>query len=201
MTLFVSANNNSNSYLVPEGSHIGIINAIVDEGTHYSDLYKKNSHYVRIRFELPEERIEIKKDGKTISEPRFISRRYTFTLHEKSSLKKDIEGAMGRGLAPDELERFNLSQVLGMNCQVTVKHTQNTSGETKARVAGLSALHKSMDEVKPEMEPIIYRINNTKDIPESIPDWQQNVIKSSDEWRYGYYGAAASTELPSDLPK
>ena len=112
MSLIVTANSNSNFSLIPEGSHIGVINAVVDEGTHYSDLYKKNSHYVRIRFELPEERIDLIKDGKTISEPRFISRRYTISLHEKASLRKDLEGAMGRALSPDELVRFHLEKLI-----------------------------------------------------------------------------------------
>ena len=59
-------------------------------------------------------------DGK----PFLISRRYSLSLHEKSSLRRDLESWRGRAFTQEELRGFDLEVLIGVGCLVSVVHEQ-----------------------------------------------------------------------------
>ena len=82
----------------PAGTHVAICYRVIDLGTQES-VYngeKKSARKVLISWELPNEE---KADGK----PFVISATYTWSMHEKSTLRKTLEA--WRGAAPPSPKR------------------------------------------------------------------------------------------------
>ena len=89
-------------------------------------------------------------DGKTrIYE---VSQIYTASLHEKAKLRQHLESWRGRKFSEEELNSFELENLLGANCQLQVIHNIKDNGDTYANVQAVVPRHKSMDklDVSPE---------------------------------------------------
>jgi hypothetical protein len=69
-----------------------------------------------------------------------IAPKYTLSLHEKSSLRRDLESWRGRAFTDEECEGFDLETVIGVNCQIQVIHKKGSQGGTFANVAGIMPL-------------------------------------------------------------
>jgi hypothetical protein len=83
------------------GPNPGILYQMVDLGTHYNQTFDKRSRLLKLVFEFPLLKQLFKVDD-TVPRPTVVSQEYTFMLGENSNLKKVIDGAEGRVLAPHE---------------------------------------------------------------------------------------------------
>ena len=82
---------------VAAGTHIAICDMVVYLGVQPgSGMYPKPKPQVFIRFELPNERIDFEKDVKKMNGPAVIGKRYTASMNEKATLRKDLEGWRGK---------------------------------------------------------------------------------------------------------
>ena len=167
---------------VEQGLHHAICYATYDLGTHFDDKWNKSAHKIVIIFELPEERIDIEKNGESLNLPRAISKKYTLSLHEKSKLRKDLESWRGRVFTQEELEGFDVSKLLGVNCMVQVLHS-TVDGKTYANITAITSLPKGFEKRNAE-NPLAYFSleEDGKELPDSMPEWIQKIIKESDEW-------------------
>jgi len=77
--------------IAPAGNHIAICYSLVELGHQYSAKYDKWQPKVQIAWELPTEPMA---DGR----PFVVSQRYTASLGELASLRRDLEGWRGRPL-------------------------------------------------------------------------------------------------------
>jgi hypothetical protein len=75
--------------------------------------------------------------------PYLLRRRYTKTLHEKSSLRKDLESWRGRPFTNEELQGFDLENLLSIGCLVSVIH-QTRDGSTYSNVTSVCRLPRNM---------------------------------------------------------
>ena len=75
-------------------------------------------------------------------QPFVISKKYTASLHEKASLRHDLESWRGRHFTPEELKGFDLENVLGANCQIQIVHTKKPDGRTFANVLSIVPIAK-----------------------------------------------------------
>ena len=66
----------------------------------------KKQHKIRIVWQVE----EVRADNK----PHQASKRYTLSLHEKAALRKDLESWRGRPFTAQELEGFDVEQVIGI---------------------------------------------------------------------------------------
>ena len=107
----------------PEGLHHGIAIGIYDLGHQFSEKWGKSSHKCLIMWELPKVRIDIEKDGEKLNLPRAISKQFTVSLHEKSSLRKTLQSWRGKAFTAAELKGFDILNILGANATVQVIHT------------------------------------------------------------------------------
>lgn len=167
---------------VNEGLHQAVAYSLYDLGTHFSEKFNKHAHQVLIIWELPEERIDIEKDGITQNLPRAVSKKYTLSLSEKANLRKDLQTWRGRAFTADELKGFDTRNLLGKSCQIQVIH--NTKGEkTYANITGIMPMPKGSKPLLPENPVRFYSIvDHGENIPEGTPDWISDIIKDSDEW-------------------
>ena len=182
--------------ILPEGVKLAVCIGLYDLGTQYQKKWDKEIHKVLIVWELPEERIEIEKDGEAKDLPRAISKRYTLSLHEKAQLRKDLEAWRGKKFTADELEGFDLQNILGKSCQIQVIHNE-VDNKTYANIAAIMALPKSVQPLQPENKPKMFSWEDDSDIPDGTPPWIVDIIKESKEYKT-VHGEPIPTE-DSDL--
>jgi hypothetical protein len=165
---------------VSEGVHVAICYSVVDLGMQYSEMYGKASRKILITHEIPEETITI--EGKEM--PRAISKEYTLSLSEKSTLRKDLEAWRGRTFTEAELEGFDLANIIGKGCQIQVIHKES-GGKTYANIASIMGLPKGMKVGETVNEHIYFDLENPESLSllGKIPQWVQDKIKKSETYQ------------------
>ena len=123
----------------PEGVHDAVCCDVADLGMVETTWQgeTKNQHKVRIVWQLATKM----EDGRPFS----IGRRYGLTLHEKSSLFKDLKTWFGKA-PPDN---FDLEKLIGQNCQIVVTHNER-DGTTYANVQSVLKAGKTKLKVDPD---------------------------------------------------
>lgn len=163
---------------IEEGNHHGICVAVIDLGTQYNELYGKEQPKVLFTWELPDFPL-VDESGNPAPQKGFrvISKEYTVSLSEKAHLYEDLVSWRGRAFTQEELEGFELKNVIGANALVNVIH--NTKGY--AQVAAVAKLPKGMAPKKGTYQ-LIYDMDEGMTIPEGVPDWIATKIKKSQEY-------------------
>ncbi len=163
---------------IEDGNHHGICVAVIDLGTQYNETFNKEQPKVMITWELPE--FPISENGEPDPQKgfRLISKEYTSSLNEKANLYTDLVSWRGRDFTQEELEGFNIKNVLGANCLVNV--VKNKKGYSQ--VAAVAKLPKGMESKKGTYQLIYDMDEGIDNIPEGVPDWIVDKIKKSREW-------------------
>ena len=134
----IIAKSSGTSYApAPQGTHAAVCVDVVDLGMLKVSFAGKEKiqHKIRIVWQID----ELRDDGK----PHQVSRRYTNSLHEKASLRKDLESWRGKAFTPTELEGFDLENLLSVGCFINVMHAP-AEGQTYANVGAVMKLPKGM---------------------------------------------------------
>ena len=150
----IATDNATNIDPVPEGVHIAVNYAVCDLGTQESKFGPARK--VLLIWELPEQRIQMERDGKQIDMPRAISARFTLSLNEKASLRRCLESWRGRSFTAQELKGFDLAAVLGKPLQIQVMKAVSKEGREYSKPAAYMALPKGMQTPEPENETILF---------------------------------------------
>lgn len=124
----------------PEGVHDAVCCDVADLGIVETTWQgeTKSQHKVRIVWQLGTKM----EDGRPYS----IGRRYGLTLHEKSSLFKDLKTWFGKP-PPDN---FDLEKLIGQNCQIVVVHNEREPGQVYANVQSVLKAGKTKLKVDPD---------------------------------------------------
>ena len=190
MGFVASDSGGGNFKRVPAGAYIGRCFSLVDLGTQLTtgQYGEKLQHKIRIAWELFGEDengqpLTIDVDGKEM--PMTISKGYTVSLHEKSSLRKDLAAWRGRDFTDEEAKAFDVSKLLGAYCMVNVT-TSETNGKTYSNVAGLTPLPGALKNAKPAA--VHANLVFDLDAPDmavfnSFHEKLQGAIKKSPEWQ------------------
>ena len=161
--------------LIDPGLYRAICTTIVDLGTHYSEKYDKDSHWVRVIWELPDE-IHTYKDSETGVEeerPGRISKKYySISLHPKATLAQDLEGWRAKPFTKEERDGFDLANILGKNCMLNIIHDSIPGGDTFAKVAGITPIMKGMKPAVSKEQPIILMVEDED------PAWMNEFMKA-----------------------
>lgn len=163
---------------IPEGTHAAICNMVVDMGMQETTYLGAASvkHQCYIRWELPHERMQWKDpDGVDREGPMVIGKTYTVSLNEKANLRKDLEAWRGKRFTEEELNGFDLFQLLGVGCQVTVTHREK-DGKTYSNVNGVAGWPKGMPRpTATECDLLKYSDEEKADF-EKLPEWMREKI-------------------------
>jgi hypothetical protein len=201
MGLIAKARGGDNIPPMDEGVYIGVCYGVVDLGTQYSEHFRKSARKVQILWEIPDERIDVERDGKTVNLPRGISKRYTLGLGKKANLRADLQAWRGKVFTDEELEGFDLDKILGRACQIQVTHSEPTKdGKIFANVGSIMALPKGMKAPDKTENPIINFVIEEGEvpvIPTSMPQWLGEIIMKSEEFTgQRHAGGGAGQERP-----
>lgn len=181
MAIMAKENGGKDFKKVPPGAHFAICNMVVDCGLQ-EGFGGKPQHKVYLRWEVPDERVSYEKDGKTIEGPCSIGSMYTLSLSEKANLRKTLENWRGKPFTPQELQGFDITNVLGKCCQIMVTH--NTEGtKTYANVNGVMGISKDQKDraakAVAENLPVAYSIDEHDQRSfEALPNWLREKIEN-----------------------
>lgn len=163
---------------VEEGLHHAICYGVIDIGTQFNSKFGKWVHQCYITFELPEQRIKI--DGRDM--PRAISKKFTVSLHEKAELRKYLQTWRGKAFSQEELQGFDIKNLIGVNCFIQIIHSQKND-KTFANIAGIIPLPKGTVKRELENERVYFSFEDGMvNIPANTPGWIADQIKSAKEW-------------------
>lgn len=173
---------------IPAGLHHAVCYAIIDIGTQPAYGNFPSRRKAVFIWEIPGERIDLVRDGHKVSLPRAISEKFTISLASKGNLRPMLESWRGRVFTAEELEGFDIANVLGANCFLNVVHAKGKgekANKTYANVASVNPLSKGMPKLKAENPLLCFSMDDFKGavvIPPEVPEWIEGLIKQSEEY-------------------
>jgi hypothetical protein len=192
--------------LVPHGTHLGILYQIRNLGTRLQEYLGKPKEYkdtlVTFTFEFPHVRsqFDVKNDDgstESVDKPLVLSREFVLSMGAKSNLRPFVEGILGVKLTDEEAYAFNLEDLLGKACLVSVIHRESkTTGKTYANIAGTTPLMKGMEVPERYNSMNVFDINTaTEEEIATLPEFIQEKVKVSDEYKKRF-GGEEEVETP-----
>lgn len=170
----------------PAGTHVAICVRLTDLGTQHSEYngQAQVKNQILITWELPNEKMD---DG----QPFLCSHFYTNSLHEKATLRDHLESWRGRAFTDPEAEKFDLMNLLGKSCMVSIIH--NDKG--KAKISAVMAIPKGTSVPQPHNKLASFWLDEfSQDAYDEVSDGIKKIIEKSDEWSELRNGGASSHE-------
>ena len=199
MSLTVNANGGTNLPPVAEGTHLAVCNMLVDLGLQTSEVYKNTSRKVLIGWEIPGETIKTE-DGE---HPRTLSKRYTASLNESANLRQDLAAWRGRDFTSEELDAFDLRNIIGKSCLLNVIHKES-NGKTYANISSIMALPKGMEKGVLSGKPTVFDLDSDPlSAVEELPKWIADIVIKSQTYQEKLVAPAVleeSQETDGELP-
>jgi hypothetical protein len=137
MAIIATAGDSKTYTPAPEGMHQAVCVDVVDKGmleVTYAGK-TKTQHKIVVAWQLAEPR----EDGKRF----VVFKRYTLSLNEKATLRKDLESWRGKKFTRDEEMGFDVEKLVGVNALLNVQHNV-TGDKTYANVVAVTPLVKGM---------------------------------------------------------
>jgi hypothetical protein len=187
MAIIAKAGGGSNlpKKVVPAGSHVARCYSMIQVGTIESEFQgeKKVMHKVIIDFELPLE-TAVFREGEA-EKPFVISKEYTLSFHEKSTLRAHLQSWRGKAFTDAEAANFDITKLVGATCMLNIIHKASMDGtKTYANIASISPIPKGLacpDQVNPTR--ILSYDNWNQEVFMSLPEWLADKISSTPEYK------------------
>jgi hypothetical protein len=173
---FIVKHERTNFTPASEGLHQAVCVDVIDLGiqkTQYGD-----KHQCRISWQVEETNPDT---GKR----QVASKLYTVSLHEKASLRKDLETWRGRKFTEEELTGFDLDKLLGVNCQIQIVHNIADDGRVFGNIQAIVPIGRGMTALRGE------DYVRMKDRPTAATTGPRPVAAAT-----GTNGAAAEDDVP-----
>jgi hypothetical protein len=172
------------------GTEIGICVGVYDMGTTLvSDMYQnragdKRQHKITIQWELPGQVItyEDKETEKEVERPATIMAWYTLSLDKKSNLRRDLEAWRGRTFTPEELQGFDLKNLLGKACMIGIIN-ETKGDDVKSKVSTVTKLLNGVDAPEQVKESVYFSFGDDNWDITLMSEGMQNIAKKSDEYK------------------
>lgn len=184
--IYATNSGNGTSFTpVDAGSHVARCYSMIHIG-HVTENYmgeEKVMNKVRLTWELPNERKEFKPgEGE---KPFSVSKEYTLSMHEKATLRKDLEGWRGKSFTDLEAKKFDITNLLGKPCLISVIHKTSKEGRLYAQISSISKMGKGMtcpDQFNDTFE-LNYEDKWDPEVFETLPDYLKAKMKGSQEYQ------------------
>jgi hypothetical protein len=144
----------------PEGLHQAVCVDVVDLGMQDTQWGPKQK--CRIYWQIEEIDTET---GKRFP----VAKQYTVSLHEKATLRKDLQTWRGRKFTEQELEGFDLENLIGVNCQVQVVHNLADDGRVFANVQAVVPIGKNMTKIRASEDFVRKKDRPAQEEPKKAP--------------------------------
>lgn len=188
----------------PSGTFPAVCTRFIDIGTQQTTYQGQTKHQRKIvlTWELMDNDNKME-DGR----PFTISSRYTWSMHEKSTLRKLLENWRGKKFQESDFGEggFDIKNIVGKPCFVTVVH--NDKGDkTYANVGGVVSIPKNYEVGKPANDLVYFALTPDRFDPNVLAKLSENLqhtIKTSPEYSEltGKRERGMDNEAPDDLPE
>lgn len=171
---------------VPEGSHMAVCFRVIDLGTQRWEYQGEPQigRKVLIAWELHGEA----DDGTALTTddglPLSTSKKYTLSLGKKANLRADLESWRGKAFTEQEMSGFDVQQLLGAPCMITIKHEKKAE-KTYANVASVTRFPAALKNSRPTARNQLQAFNVSEPdmaVFEVLPDWIKEQISQCVEW-------------------
>lgn len=139
---------------------------------------------VRIGWELPTE-LRLFNEEKGM-QPIVIDKEYTLSMHEKSSLRKDLKSWRGKDFTEEEARSFDITKLIGAQCMLNIilKPSKKDPSVVYNDIAGITPMPKGF-ECPPAVNPkqLLEFDNFNQELFDYLPDFIKDKIKSSEEYK------------------
>lgn len=179
MSMIASDNQGSSIPKLEGGVYTAISSAIVDLGLQKNEKFDKTQRKFMMIWTILNETIEV--NGEQL--PRQLSKEYSFSLHEKSTLRKDLQAWRGKAFTEEELRGFNILNVLNVPCQLQIL-LEEKNGKQYNNIASIMALPKGSQVEK--LDNTYYFDIETIDSWtnwKKIPQWIRDRIKKAENYK------------------
>ena len=136
MSLIATSSGSTEFKIPPAGNHIARCYRIIDKGSH-KNKFNNTLRKVLITWELHGEDDEGLPLHTDEGKPLVVSAEYTLSLSDKAILRGHLEAWRNRPFTLDELAGFDLKNILGQFCMVSVAH-EVSGAKTYANVKAIS---------------------------------------------------------------
>ena len=156
-----------------DGVYTAISSMLIDLGIQNNEKFGKKQRKIMIVWNILGETLEIKGEER----PRVISKEYTLSLAEKSTLRKDLQAWRGKVFTADELEGFDLRNILNVPCQIQIINEEK-NGKSYTSIASIMAMPKGMtvESLEKTITFDTYEPETWNSFSE-IPKWIQDKIR------------------------
>lgn len=205
--------------LVKAGTHVAILYSIIHLGTQKTTFQgkEKTAYKIRLSFELPNLK-KVFKEGEE-AKPMSIGSKLSLSMFSKAKLRPLVEGIIGVSLPDDVADSYDIENLLGKPCLISVKHEIGSDGKIYATIAATSQLMDGMatpvqtnpsrvinlfaewDEAVYQSLPEYLRKEIDSSLERSKPVKQGNAIKQEvDEFDSGMIEYPTDAPNPEDIP-
>ena len=183
---------------VPPGMHLARCYRIIDLGTQKTEYQGKVNyqHKVMLGFEVHGEDSQ----GQPLraeTGPMIISKTYTLSLNDKAALRADLVAWRGRDFTIIEAQRFDLKNVLGAWCMVTVA-TSERDGKQYSNITGINPVPlqiKNLGLPEGENDVLYWAIEDGDlNVLETFGKGIREKIKNSPEYQQRVSGEPATND-------
>lgn len=182
--------------LTPEGVYIARCYRILDLGTQpmtYQGEEKDPRHKVAIFWELLDDEVKMD-DGK----PFTVRKEYTLSLDKKASLRADLQAWRGVSFTEEELQGFDLENVLGKYCRMQIVHNESNS-KTYANISSIMSMKNSENKPEAVNKDNFFDITQPDmELFESLSDYWKEKIEAAPEWGNKTLGGEEVEEINLD---
>lgn len=141
----------------PAGTHSAVCVDVIDLGMQDTQFGAK--HRARFVWEIDEDRPDY-------GDRFLVFATMNVSLHESSSMGALLRRWRGKDFTPEEEKGFDIENVIGAPCLLTVEHNEGRDGNTYANVAAAVPLPKGMTKIEPSGSYVRQkdRDDNSKDV-------------------------------------
>ena len=174
---------------IPPGSYIARCYLLVDMGEQLSDgkFGQSVQHKIRLGWEVfgeDETGAPLTVDMDGVHRAMTIGKTYTLSLNEKAGLRKDLTSWRGRDFTPEELEGFDITNILNVYCMLNIT-TSEKDGKTYTNISAITPLPSALKNSKPpaDHEPVMFNLDEPDwQVFEALPEWLSDTIKKSPQY-------------------
>ena len=183
--MFLPKPNEGGDYApAPAGTHIARCYRFVDLGTHASEYNgeKKIRREVILSWELSDEFMD---DGR----PFTINKRYTWSMHEKGTLRKHLESWRKKPFVAEDFEgptAFDTKNIIGKACTITIVQTTKSDGKIGSKVEAVGPMIKGAQARALVNDPTYLALTHDRwdgDVYADLPEYFKGVIAESPEYK------------------
>lgn len=186
--------------LPPLGQHVARVYSIIDLG-HQNVSWQGEARVkpqMMIFWELPNCPMAGTFKPEVKGKPFSVRRKYTKSLRKNASFRQDLESWKGSALTETELESFEVKQLLGKVCMVTLVLTEDGDN---IRVDYISPKPKELV-CPPAVNPQKFLSLDPQEFDQkvylSLPEWLREVISTSPEFKEIMAPSGAEPAAPKE---